>query len=423
MTSDPPIKKDPFASVRLPEFRNFVLMRFFLTIAINMQSVLLGWKIYEITKDPLSLGLVALAEVIPALAVALFAGHIVDKNDKKKIMALCLVGYLFASVMLYVVTLDHVSGAIGTDWVVRLIYLSSFIGGINRAFSSPALFSLLAMLVPRNLYANATTWNSAGWEISAVAGPAMGGLLYGLKGLHFALSIVIGFEALSLLLMFLIKNKPPVVQEAKENIWISLSEGLKFVFKNKIILSAISLDLFAVLFGGAVALLPVFADKILQTGPEGLGYLRSAPSFGALLTLGILAYKPIVNRPGIKLLAAVFGFGLCIIGFGLSENFYLSLFFLFMTGATDSVSVVLRQTILQLFTPENMRGRVASVNTMFISSSNEIGSFESGLTAKYMGIVTSVVFGGCMTLLVVVVAYLKTPVLRTLNLAKSESQA
>lgn len=381
-----------------------------------MQSTIIGWKIFELTSDPLSLGLVGLAELIPAFSLALFAGNIVDKIEKRNTLVKCLAGYLLCGVSFLVFTSHYAQGHLAVSVIVWTMYLTAFAGGIIRAFSSPTTFTLLSLVVPRSLYANATTWSSASWQSGAVLGPLAGGFLYAWSGATGVFATVIAFHLMGLVSLVYIAPKPVFYEKKDQPALQRLSEGVRFVFRTKEILAALSLDMFAVLFGGAVALLPIFADDILRVGAEGLGALRAAPAIGSCVTLLLLAYVPLERNAGIKLLGAVFCFGLSIICFGLSGLFWLSWMALFLSGVFDGVSVVIRNTILQLKTPDDMRGRVSAVHTMFVGSSNEFGSFESGVTAKWMGTVPAVVFGGCMTLAVVTVTWLVSPRLRKLEL-------
>jgi MFS family permease len=278
---------------------------------------------------------------------------------------------------------------------------------------------LLGQLVPREKLTSAATWSSTNWHIAAVTGPAIGGLIYGFSSDVVAYAAVFGFFFVSLMVMISIKSpKWEAVVATGEGIFERIHEGIRYVFDNKVLLGAFSLDMFAVLFGGAVALLPVFAKDILGAGPQGLGILRACPAFGAILMSAILTFRPPVHKTGTYLFIGVSGFGLCMIAFALSHNFYFSAFVLFLSGAFDNVSVVIRSSILQLFTPNEMRGRVAAVNSIFVGSSNELGAFESGVAARIMGLVPSVIFGGTMTLLVVAVAARSVPQLRTLSLRK-----
>jgi MFS family permease len=413
--STPFIKKpDPYSALRFWEFRNFTIGRLCITIASQMQAVIVGWQIYEITKDPLSLGLIGLAEAIPSICVLLFAGHITDISDRKKIVLSSVALMAFCSISLLLITSDSIHTL--TDNKLFLIYSVIFLSGIARGFSAPSFFAFVAQLVPKEILPNAITWNTTSWQTGAVTGPAIGGLLYGLIGVTNTFAIVVIFLFIAIFLIIPIKKKPIPeiigIQSLKEK----LTAGLKFVFDRKIILGTISLDLFAVLFGGAVALLPIFAGEILFVGPEGLGALRAAPSIGAVLMAVYMTRRPLTKNAGRNLIISIFGFGACIIVFGISKNFYLSLFILALSGAFDSVSVVVRSTIIQLMTPDNMKGRVSAVNSIFIGSSNEIGAFESGVAAKLMGTVPSVVFGGIMTILIVTVVTIFFPKLRNLKL-------
>jgi MFS family permease len=296
------------------------------------------------------------------------------------------------------------------------IFVTIFLTGLARGILSPAQVALLGQLVPRNLYANAATWNSANWQVAAVMGPAIGGLVYGFWGIVTAYSLVFGLYTLSFFMIMLIKVGRHEVVETTEGVFTRIRSGISFVFKTPELLGAFTLDMFAVLFGGAVAMLPVFASDVLKVGPEGLGLLRACPAIGATFMAFVLMFRPPMKNTGNILFICVLGFGLCMIGFGLSKSFILSGLLLILSGAFDNVSVVIRGTILQLFTPDEMRGRVASVNSIFIGSSNELGAFESGVTAKLMGLVPSVVFGGIMTLTVVFATIKVNKPLRKLSL-------
>jgi MFS family permease len=302
--------------------------------------------------------------------------------------------------------------------ILYSIYGFVFFGGLLRAFFGPTIFSLVALIVPKKAYPNAATWNSSTWQMASILGPAVAGLTINWLGIHWSLCIVFVLVVFSFLLGLLISKKPVLNPKIGEPVIQSLKAGVRFVFKTKAILGALSLDMIAVLFGGAVALLPVFAQDILKVGPEGFGVLRAAPAVGAFITMLTTAYIPISRSAGMKLLVAVFGFGISIIVFGLSSVFWVSVLALFFSGITDGVSMVIRQTILQLKTPDHMRGRVSSVNSMFVGSSNELGAFESGLTAKLMGTVTAVVFGGTMTLITALTTGLVSPSFRNLDLEK-----
>ena len=418
MSSEKPIKKDPYAALRFKEFNTFLLLRFAMVFAWSMQFIIIEWQVYSITKDPLSLGIIGLMEVIPAISLALFAGHIVDQKEKKGLLVKCILAFSVISFGLFLLTWPTVVSDFSTKAILYSIYFLVFLGGLVRAFLGPTIFSLLSLLVPKKVYPNAATWSSSVWQIASVAGPALAGFSITLIGVHWSMCTVFAFSLFALLTLSQIKKKPILNPKIGEPIMQSLSEGIKFVFNNKTVLGAITLDMVAVLFGGAIALLPIFAQDILKVGPEGFGFLRAAPAVGAFLTMIITAYVPLSKNAGLKLLSAIFAFGICIIVFGLSTLFWVSLIALFFSGVFDGISVVIRQTILQLKTPDHMRGRVSAVNSMFVGSSNELGAFESGLTARLMGTVTAVVFGGSMTLFVVLTTGIISPTFRKLDLRK-----
>ena len=410
--------KDPYAALRFREFNMFLLLRFAMVFAWSMQFIIIEWEVYSLTKSALSLGMIGLMEVVPAVGMALFAGHIVDQKEKKGMLLKCIFGFSIISFGLFLLTWPRVVGDWSTDTILYSIYFMVFLGGLVRAFLGPTIFSLMSLIVPKKAYPNAATWSSSVWQIGAVVGPAVAGFSITWIGVHWSMCAILACSIFALMLLTQISKKPILNPKIGEPIMESLKEGVKFVYTNKSILGALTLDMVAVLFGGAVALLPIFAQDILKVGPEGFGVLRAAPAVGALLTMFVAAHLPFYKNAGIKLLAAIFGFGVCIIVFGLSTWFWLSVFALFMSGVTDGISVVIRQTILQLKTPDSMRGRVAAVNSIFVGSSNELGAFESGLTAKLMGTVSAVVFGGSMTLLIVMYTGIKLPSFRNLDLQK-----
>ena len=411
-------KKDPYAALRIKEFNIFLVLRFALVFAWSMQFIVIEWQVYSLTKDPLSLGIIGLMEIIPALSMALFAGHIVDQKEKRNLLAICIALFSFISLGLFLLTWPRIVSDWSTKTILYGIYALVFFGGFLRSFFGPTIFSLIALIVPKKIYPNAATWSSSTWQMASVLGPATAGVLISVIGVHWSLCIVFGLVMFSLIVLFQIKKKPILNPKIGEPVMQSLKEGVKFVFKTKAILGAITLDMVAVLFGGAVALLPIFAQDILKVGSEGFGVLRAAPAVGAFLTMLATAYLPISKNAGMKLLGAIFGFGVCIIVFGLSSIFWISVVALFFSGVTDGVSMVIRQTILQIKTPDHMRGRVSSVNSMFVGSSNELGAFESGVTAKLMGTVTAVVFGGTMTLITVLTTGIVSPSFRKLDLRK-----
>jgi MFS family permease len=411
-------KADPYQALRYREFNVFLLLRFAMVFAWSMQFIVIEWEVYSLTKNPLSLGIIGLMEVIPAVSMALLAGHIVDQREKKSLLVKCILGFTVISFGLFLLTWPKVVGGYSPTVILCSIYFLVFLGGLVRAFLGPTIFSLLSLIVPKKAYPNAATWSSSVWQIAAALGPAVAGFSINLIGVHWSMCLVVGFSLFALIILSQISKKPILNPKIGEPIMDSLKEGIKFVFNNIIILGVLSLDMVAVLFGGAVALLPVFAQDILKLGPEGFGVLRAAPAIGGFITMLISAYVPLYKKAGMKLLIAIFIFGLCIILFGVSTIFWVSVVALFLSGVADGISVVIRQTILQLKTPDHMRGRVAAVNSMFVGSSNELGAFESGLTAKLMGTVTSVVFGGSMTLLTVLGFGIQSPTFRNLDLQK-----
>jgi MFS family permease len=390
---------DAYASLKITDFRRFVSARFLLTFGIQMQSLIVGWQIYQITHDALSLGLIGLSEALPFLSITLFAGYVADRVSRKEIILIANIVYIICAIALFLIsTLFH---TVLMQQGVFPIYVVIVITGLARGFMGPAQTAFAAQLVPRELYGNAYTWNSLVWQTAEVSGPAAGGLLYGFFGVGTAYFTVAVMSLAGFVFFAMVTTKPPPQQKTDESVLKSLSEGLKFVFKNQIILSAITLDMFGVFFGGAVAVLPIFADRVLHIGAKGLGFLRAAPAVGEIIMSIYQAHYPFFKNAGRNLLLCVFGFGVSIILFALSKNLYLSLFLLFLSGVFDNVSVVIRATIIQLLTPDEMRGRVSAVNGVFLSSSNELGSFESGLAAKLIGLIPSVLFGGTMTLVVV----------------------
>lgn len=417
-------KNDPYAALRYREFNMFILVRFALVFGWSMQFIIIEWQVYALTGDPLYIGLIGLMEIIPALSMALFAGHIVDQREKRNLLAICIAAFSLISFGLFWLTSESVNENWSVKSILYCIYALVFFGGILRSFFSPTIFSLVALIVPKKIYPNAATWNSSTWQMARVLGVAFAGFSISWlgeneqMGVHWSLCIVFGLVVFSFFMLFQIKKKPILNPKIGEPIFQSLKEGVNFVFKTKAILGALTLDMISVLFGGAIALAAVFATDILKVGPQGFGILVAAPSVGAFLTMLVTAYIPIVKKAGIKLLVAIFGFGLCIIVFGLSSIFWVSVAALFFSGVFDGVSMVIRQTILQLKTPDHMRGRVSSVNSMFVGSSNELGAFESGLTAKYMGTINAVVFGGTMTLYTVLMTGVVIPSFPKLDLTK-----
>ena len=395
------------------EFTWFAIARFLFIAGLRMSPVLLGWKLYEVTGSKLSIGILGLSEVIPAVLLALPAGVKVDRSNKQRLISICMALYFLLMIGLLIVTSQWFTSS-SKQSIQWLIYGLVFCTGVIRAYSSPAINAFLAQLVPQESLVRAISINSMTWLIAAVAGPALAGLLLGYANITVAFIISCSAIFIALLIFQLIKAKPVSWQPGKTTTWEGVKEGLNFVLhkKQRALLSAISLDMFAVLFGGAVGILPVFAVDILQIGPEKLGWLYAATYLGNFIAIALLISNPLKNKQGKTLLYTVAGFGVCILIFAISKNFWLSFAALFISGLFDGVSVIIRGTIVQLFVPDEMRGRVSSVNSIFVNSSNELGQFESGVAASVMGTVPSVVFGGCMTLLVTIVTWIKAPTLR-----------
>jgi MFS family permease len=400
---DPPYRADALAALRFPEFRNLMAGTFLFTIALLIQEVVIGYELYRLTHDPLVLGLIGLAEAVPFISLALFGGHVADRRDKRKIMLLAITFIIAASAVLLWVMRPAVHETIPRATLLTIIYGVIAALGLARGFLTPAAGALKAFLVPREHYANSSAWSSTAWQAGAILGPASGGFLYAGFGLTATLGIVVGLLVLTLLLFTRIRPRPVLHDPAApvESLWTSLREGIRFVFGSRIILYSISLDLFSVLFGGVVAILPVFAEDVLHVGAQGLGLLRAAPAVGAMLTVLACTRYPPTRKAWRNLLIAVGGFGVAILAFGLSRNFWLSAAALFASGAFDSISVVIRSTILQVMPPDHLRGRVLAVNSIFISSSNEIGAFQAGLSAHIFGATRSVLIGGSITLMIV----------------------
>ncbi len=409
---------DPYAALRFKEFNIFLVVRFAMVFAWSMQFIVIEWQVYSMTKDPWNLALIGLMEIIPAVLTALFAGHVVDQSEKRNLLIKCILGFSVISLGLFLVSDPDFETSQDPKNILYIIYFLVFLGGLVRAFIGPTVFSLIAQIVPKKIYPNAATWSSSTWQLAAVVGPAFAGFLISWIGVHWSMCVIFGFSILALIFLLQIARKPILNPNIGEPVLKSLKDGLRFVFNNNAILGALTLDMIAVLFGGAVALLPIYAQDILNVGAEGFGILRAAPAVGASITMLGSTRFPLHKKAGKKLLWAVFGFGICIIVFGISTWFWISVAALFLSGAVDGVSMIIRQTILQLKTPDNMRGRVASVNSIFVGSSNELGAFESGVAAKLLGTVPAVVFGGCMTLLTAGTTAIVSPKFRRLDLQK-----
>ena len=413
--------QDAFAALRYRDFSLVTLNQFCLTLAILIQEIIVAYSLYKITKDPLTLGLIGLAEAIPYIALSLWGGYFADRFNKQTIMKICLFFAIPLPLVLW--GLFHAYGLkqIELSTLSWGVYAVIFGLGTIRGFYNPSATSLKPFLIPREIYANGATRTTIGWQSGVIIGPMLGGFMLAFFGRETSfISVAVLLSLCFLLVNLLSKRTFPKIET--ERVLQSLGEGFRFIAKTKIVPWAISLDLVSVLFGGVIALLPIFAEDILKIGPEGLGYLRAAPSIGALITMIALTRFPPTRHAWRNMLLAVAGFGLFTLLFAYSNYLWLSLFALAMTGACDSISVVIRQTILQIYPPENMRGRVAAVNGMFVSSSNELGAFESGLAAKYLGPVIATVFGGSMTLLVVAFSWAKTKDLFGVNITQAEQK-
>ncbi len=397
-------RHDAFAALRYPAFRNLMAGAFLFTIGIQIQEVVIGYELYTMTHQPLVLGLIGLAEAIPFISLALFGGLLADRRDKRRLIVGSVAFVVLGSITLLWALLPSTRLWMSKTVLLGVIYGVIAAFGLARGLFAPAASAMSAFLVPRELYPNSSAWRSTAWQAGAILGPVSAGFLYAAFGLTATLALVIAFFVAAVSLFAVMPPQPPRAIPANEvqgNLWQSLREGIDFVWNTPIILYALSLDMFSVLFGGVVAILPVFAADILQVGPQGLGILRAAPSIGALLTLLVCTRYPPTRNAWRNLLIAVAGFGVMSLTFGLSRWFWLSVAALFVSGAFDSISVVIRNTILQVLPPDHLRGRVLSVNSIFISSSNELGAFQAGTSASIFGATRSVLLGGSITLLIV----------------------
>lgn len=416
MSTDQVIQqKDPFGALRMSEFRNLMIGRFLFIMGLRMMGTLVGWWIYELTNEPFAIGLIGLAEVIPAVSLALYAGHVIDISEKRKLLLKGVALYWICAFALLALSSNLGKDSFSNVQIAVGIYFVIFCTGIIRSFTGPSFGTLVGEIIPKDLLQNATTWSQGIWLSASVLGHAMVGFFIAGFGNTGSLWIVLGMVSIGFMFISKIKPKPPHKQETEQKTLESVKEGIRFVVQTKEVLGALSLDLFAVLFGGAVAMIPVFAKDILKVGPIGFGWLNAAADIGAILIIFIITIFPVHHQQGKKLLLAVAGFGVCIIVFALSTSFWISFAALLLSGILDGFSMIVRGTIVQLKTPNHMRGRVMSVNSMFINSSNELGQFESGLAARAMGVVPSVVFGGIMTLIVVTTTWFKAPSLRKME--------
>lgn len=406
----------PIQTFKIAEFRNLMSGRFLLVLAFRMLGTLLGWWVYALTKDPFSIGLIGLSEVIPAVSSALYAGHVIDNSEKKKLLLLCNYAYIvLVGILAFIALQQGTLLSFTSHQMTYCIYATVFFTGICRAFLGPIVPSMIPKIVGKAQLPAAVTVNQATFLTASVGGHALGGFFIHWFGIASTLLIIAGTMILASFFFFQIHKHPSANTGVPLKIKESMREGLAYIFKTKEILGALLLDMFAVLFGGAVAMIPVFASDILKVGSQGFGLLNAASDIGSMCVIITLSFIPLRKNQGKILLAAVAGFGLCIIGFGLSKWYWLSFLFLMFSGMLDGISVVIRGTIVQLKTPEHIRGRVLSVNSIFIMSSNELGQFESGLAAKLLGPVRSIVFGGTMTLLIVALVGTRFPKLRKMG--------
>jgi MFS family permease len=396
------------AAFRYANFRFYLAARFLVTVSSEMQSVAVGWQIYELTHRALDLGLVGLAQFLPGICLFLVTGSVADRVPRERIVRACSGGFALCSILLLVSTLRHMA----TPYPLYCILL---LNGTVRAFNAPASQAFLPLLLPREVFQNAVTWNSSVFQTATIAGPMLGGILYGLTGSPVPVYLCAACAYLSAFILFGSLRVIPQARAAVNKASGVVLEGLKYIWRTKLILGASSLDLFAVLLGGAVALLPVYAREILHVGATGLGILRAAPGVGAVLTSLALARWPLSRKAGLAMLWCVGGFGVFTMAFGFSRSLVISLIMLFLIGASDTISVIVRSTMIQLSTPDEMRGRVSAVNMVFIGASNEVGQFESGVTAHWFGAVPATVLGGAGTIVVVLLWAVLFPGLRRLD--------
>lgn len=408
------MKNSPLAVLRIPEFRNFILGRFVFIMGLRMMGTLVAWWMYELTGDAFYIGMIGLAEAVPAVGLSLYAGFIIDKSEKRKLLLRTVILYAVCVIILLGVSTNWFHGEFGNKLIIIFIYTVIFFTGAIRAFSGPSFGAIIASMVPRELLIYASQLSSTSWLVASITGHAMAGFLIVWLQVTGTFMVILTLILIGLFSLFKIKEKPASLTVEKKTLE-AVGEGLKYVFKTKEVLAALSLDLFAVLFGGAVAMVPVYAKDILHVSPIGFGWLNAASDIGSICMVIALTLSPMKKKQGIKLLLAVAGFGICVIIFGISKWYWLSFVALMVSGLLDGVSVVVRSNIIQLKTPDELRGRVMSVNSMFINSSNEIGQFESGVAAKFMGAIPSVIFGGCMTLFIVITTWIKAPSLKKLE--------
>ena len=423
-----PLSQIPDSPIQIREFRFFIIARFFVSASFQCLHVSISWQILSLTKSPLALGISGLVEFTTHFFFAFIGGEVADRFSRRKILlfsiaALALCSSFLLGINLFFLSNSHTS-IFGIHSEISIpsillgaLYLIIALIGVIRAFFAPTALAFMAHIVPPKLYPKSSAWHSAAWQTASVTGPALAGLLYANLGAEFCYGLLLLLLLTAFFLMFCVSMKAqPEKAEGKDDFIAGIGKGLSFVYRQKALAGAMLLDLFVVLFGGAVALLPIFADTILKTGPAGLGFLRASPALGAFFASLLLLRFPPVKNTGRSLFLAVSAFGLCMILFAFSRDFYFSMILLGLSGAFDCVSVVVRSTMIQLMSPDRMRGKVAAVNSIFISSSNELGAFESGVTAEWWGTVNSVWIGGVLTQCAAILVYLFSPELRRLKL-------
>jgi len=409
------IKKDSLSPLKEKEFRYFVVSRFLYVMALRMVATVLAYKLFQLTQSSLAIGLVGLSEFIPVFSLALYAGHVIDKSDKRTLLLKGMLTYSLCVVGLVIVTSSFLEKQMSTKMLELCFYAIIFLTGIIRAFVGPTTNAIVSQLVPRNILQFAANISSSTFLTASIFGHASAGFFIAWFGVNNTFIIILVYILVASFLISRVPKKPIVHTKVNIAAWESVKEGLRYVFTNKILLGAISLDLFAVLFGGAVALIPEFASKVLAVGPIGFGWLNAASDIGSMTIIILLTLFPMRKKQGKRMMYAVGGFGLCIIIFSMSSIYAIAFAALLISGTCDGISVMIRGTIFQLTTPDEMRGRVSSVNSMFINSSNELGMMESGITSKLMGLRPSLLFGGSMTLLVVIITWFKAPKLRNME--------
>lgn len=405
---------NPYQLLKEKEFRSFIIGRFLFIMGLRMTGTVVAWWVYQLTNSPLALGLVGLSEVLPALSLSLYAGHYIDRNENRRLLLRCLIIYIICAIGLFLLSENNFVATTKPWTIACFIFVIIGITGAVRAFSGPVFSSIISKIVSKEQLAAAASISTATWLTASIFGHALAGFAIAWMGVHFTYLLILTFMCGGFYSLYLLQSKP-VNSISKSNTWQSVKEGIHYVFNTKEILGALILDLFAVLFGGAVAMIPIFAKEILHTNSIGFGWLNAASDIGSIIMVTTLTLKPLKKKQGKILLYAVGLFGICIIAFALSNFFWLSFIALLISGAVDGVSMIIRSVILQIKTPDHIRGRVMSVNSMFINSSNELGQFESGVAAKIFGLVPSVIIGGCMTIGIVIVTWFKAPSLRKME--------